>query len=452
VRHDKQRRHARACGWLLGLSLAVPAAVAVAEDLLFHYQLGIRNDPKLRAAEANRNAVNEKRAQVRAGFFPTISATAARNRNDQEVATHDFIFSQPAGRAVYYNNEYRLSLSQPIFHAELFSGYRVASADLRQAEAQYAAAYHDLAVRIAEAYFDVLFAQDTLSVALAEKEALAHQSESARARLKSGLVPITDVHDADAGLQNALAQVISAQNQVADKREALAEITGQQPGELALLRPGLALVLPDPPDIDRWARTAAQQNPAVLAAAAAMESAHAAIAQSRSGHYPTLDVVGSVARDNADASIPGPGVISDTAAFGLQLKIPLYQGGLVQARTQEAAYRYDAARQDLEARRRNTERTARAAFQSVSAGMAKIEALQHTVDATSASLAARSQGYRAGLYTTLDVLNVTRDFSRARRDLAEARYRYTLGLLQLKQAAGTLNEEDLAAINRWLQR
>lgn len=432
--------------WLAQLS---PAATA-AEDLLFHYQLAVRNDPKLAAAKANRDALNQKALQSEAAFFPTVSATAARTRTNQEVDTRGFIFSQPAGRTAHYSNEYRLSLSQPLFHPELSRGNRVANADLLQAEAQHLSAYQELIVRTAQAYFDVLLAQETLSVAIAEKEAMSHQQESAKARLNSGLVPVTDVHDAEAGFQNALSQEIGARNQLADKREALTEITGQRPGELAVLAETLTPVLPDPADIEQWTRAASEQNPAIKAAAAAMESARETIARSRAGHYPTLHLVGSIARDNAEASIPGPGVLSDNSAVGLELKFPLYQGGLVGHRIQEAAYRYEAARQDLAARRRTVERATRSAFQSVTAGIAKIEALRKTVNAAAASRTARSEGYRTGLHTTLDVLNITRDLSRARRDLAEGRYSYALGLLQLEQAAGTLSEEDVMAINRWL--
>lgn len=446
---------ARLCGGCLGLTLIlvllIPVSAFGTEDLLFHYRLALRGDPKLRSAEANRNAVGEKLSEAEAGFFPTVAANATRNKNVEQVATENFISSQPAGNAKYYSNEYRLNVSQPVYHADLFAGYRVASADLRRAQSEYAAARQDLTVRVAQAYFDVLLAQDTLAFTGAAKEAVAHQLESAKARLQAGLAPITDVNDAEAGYQNARSQEIDAQNQVADKRQALAEISGQPPEALASLGPNIPLVLPEPPDIDQWTQTAEQQNPAIQAAEAAMESARQTIAQNRTGHYPTLDLVGSRTRDDADASITGPGVRTDNTVVGLQLNVPLYQGGLISARTREAADRYEAAQQDLEARRRNVERTTRSAFQGASGGIAKIQALQQAVESAAASLAAKTEGYSAGLYTTLDVLIATRDLYRAKRDLAEARYGYLLSLLQLKQSAGTLNDDDLIAVNHWLQ-
>ena len=444
------RRHLPEAGLCMALLVCMPV-VCTAEDLSFHYALALQNDPKLRAAEANRNAVSEKVSQARAGFLPTLGASANLNKNNETVVTDAFTFSQPAGQATFHSREYRLNLSQPIFRAEVFAAFQVASADARQAEAQTVAARQDLILRVSQAYFEALLAQDALSYASAEKEAMAHQRESAKGRLQAGLAPITDVHDAEAALQTARSHEIDAQNQLADKREALAETTGQRPGTLATLIENLPTVTPEPPDIDAWARTARQQNPAIQAAKAAVDSAHEVIAQNRAGHYPTLDLVGSNTKDDANGSITGPGVRTDNRVIGLQLNVPIFQGGLINARTREAAYRYEAARQDMEAKQRNVERTTRASYQNVNGGIAKIGAFTQSVAAATESLAAKTQGYRAGLYTTLDVLNATRDLYRAKRDLAEARYGYGVSLLQLKQAAGTLNDEDLQIVNGWLR-
>ena len=292
------------------LLLLAPIAGFGAEDLLQQYKLALEHDPKLRAAEANRNAVDERKAQAQAGFFPTITASGTRNKNRQKVTTQGYISSQPPGEAYYYDKQYRVGLSQPVLHAELLAGYQAANADLRQAEAQYVVAAQELMVRVAQAYFDVLAAEDALSLATAEKNAMAHQMESARARLKGGLAPITDVHDAEAAYQNALSQEIEAQNQLADKREAVAEITGVRPAGLAPLGHQLPLSPPDPPDIGKWTDAALQQNPAIQAATAAVESARESISQMRAGHYPTLDLVSTRSRSQADGSITGPAPVA----------------------------------------------------------------------------------------------------------------------------------------------
>lgn len=329
---------------------------------------------------------------------------------------------------------------------------RLAGADVERAEAEYAAARQDLLIRVARAYFDVLLAQEGLALTRAEKDTVARQFESAQARLKAGLAPITEVNDTRARLQFVVAQEIEAQNQLDDKREALREISGELSGNLARLGSNMPLVQPESADIDKWTESALAQNLSIQAARAAAESARENAAQNRAGHYPTLDIVGSHARTDADRSIPGPGVRSDNTVVGLQLAIPLYQGGLVNAKTREARYRYEAALQELEARRRAVRRETRAAFQGVVGTSEKTKALEQTVGSATASLAAKTEGYRAGLYTAVNVLDATRDLFRAQRDLAEARHSYVLNLLQLKLAAGTLRDDDLVAINEWLHR
>jgi outer membrane protein len=433
----------------VGLALASPS---FAEDLVFHYQRALESDPKFQGARANRDAVSERRAQAQAGFFPTIGATASRNRHDEEVITDSTITSRPTGQARYSSSEYRLNLSQPVYNATLLSGWRAADADLQRAEAEYAASRQELMLRVAQAYFDVLLAQETLSLVRAEKDTLARQLDSAQVRLNAGAGSITDVHDTRARFQTVLAQEIEIQNQLDDKREALRELSGEAPGSLANLHKEMPLISPEPADMKRWTETAANQNLVLQAAKAAEESARQAIAQNRAGHYPTLNLVGSRTRTDADASIPGPGVRSDESILGLQLNVPIFQGGLVNAKVNEATYRYEAARQEVEAKRRAVERGTRAAFQGVTGARAKIEALEQTVAAAGASLTAKSEGYRAGVYTTVDVLDATRDLYRAQRDYAEARHNYVLSLLQLKLAAGTLNDDDLSAIINWLHR
>lgn len=431
----------------IGLLLALPV---LAQDLLFHYERALESAPKFRSSQATRDAVQERRAQALAGFFPTIGATAARNRHDEEVITDSTVTSRPTGEARYSSSEYRLNLSQPIYNAAVAAGWRIADADLQRADAEYAASRQALMLEVAQAYFDVLLSQETLSLVRAEKETLSRQLESAEVRLKAGAGSITDVHDTQARFQTVLAQEIEAENDLDDKREALREHSGETPDSLANLHKDMPVITPEPPDMQRWTETAINQNLSLQAAKAAEESARQTISQHRAGHYPTLNLIGNHTRTDADGSIPGPGVRSDETVLGLQLNVPLFQGGLVNARVNEASHRYEAAKQDTEARKRAVERGARAAYQGVTGARAKIEALQHTITATSASVTAKREGYRAGVYTTVDVLDATRDLYRAQRDYAEARHRYVLSLLQLKLAAGTLSDSDIQAINRWL--
>lgn len=441
-----ERTRARTPALLL-VMLGLLCTPTQAEDLLSIYKLALDNDPRLRAAEANYRANQEKLPQARANLLPSLSGTAARSKNDEEVITDASIFSRPAGQAKYRSNEYKLSLTQPIYNAAYWANLRQASAEVRRAEAEYQAARQDLILRVSQAYFEVLLAQDAVSLARAEKQALARHLEAIEGRRKAGLANITDANDARARYQIAFAQEIEAISKLDDAREALREIVGRLPGTLAGLSDHATAVTPDPPDIDRWAESASAHNATLRAAKEAVDAAREAVERNRAAHYPTLDAVGNRSRLDADASIPGPGVRTDNTVVGLQLTVPLFQGGLVNSRVEEAAQRHNSALQELEGQRRAVERSARAAFQGVASAAARIEALLQAIVAADSALAGKTEGRAVGLYTTQDVLDATRDLYRAKRDYAEARHLYLLNFLKLKNAAGVLTEDDVAVIN-----
>lgn len=436
---------------VLSAGLLFLAFSAQAEDLLAIYQLARANDPKFRAAESVYLAEREKLPQARAGFMPTINATASRDRNNIDTITDSFVVGRPSTQSDFFSSEYSLRLSQPVYNAAIFSGFSQAKAEVRRAEAEYAAASQDLILRVAQVYLEILLAQDSLEFASAEKISIQRQLESAEARLKVGLATITDVHDAKARFEIAAAQETEAENVLQDKYQALRELTGRVPGSLARVGASMPLVMPEPADINQWVEKSLMQNYSLLAKRAATESTSEEIKRQRAGHSPTIDLVGSRVRNDSDGSYTGPGIRTDSTVVGLQLNVPLFQGGLVNSRTEEATHRHDAAQQDFEATRRVTEREARASYLGVVGGTAKVTALSQAVVASESALEAKIQGFAAGINTNLDVLDATRDLYRAKRDLASARYDYLLSMLRLKQAAGTLNEYDVVQANGWLQ-
>ena len=439
------------CLLALATGLHFLGSSAHAEDLLAIYKLARENDPKIRAAQSRYLAERERLPQARAGLMPTFNARAGRDRNNNETVTDSFIISRPSARFDYSSSEYSLRLSQPVYNAAVFSGFSQAKAEVRRAEAEYTAASQDLVLRVAQAYLESLLAQDSLEFIHSEKISIQRQLESAEARLKVGLATITDVHDARARFEIATAQETEAENALHDKHEALRELTGRSPESLARVGANMPLITPGPADINQWAGKALMQNYSLLAKRATTESAREEIKRQRAGHYPTLDLVGTRTRNDADGSVTGPGIRTDNTVVGLQLNVPLFQGGLVRSRTDEAAHRYDAALQEFEATRRATEREARASYLGVVGGAAKVRALSQAVVAGESALEAKTQGFAAGINTNLDVLDATRDLYRAKRDLSSARYDYLLNMLRLKQAAGTLGESDAIQINGWLQ-
>ena len=439
------------CISALAAGLLFLAPVARAEDLLTVYSLAHESDPKFRAAQSVYLAEREKLPQARAGLMPTLTARASRDRNKNETVTDSFIIGRPSAGFEYSSSEYMLSLSQPVYNAAIFSGFSQAKAEVRRAEAEYAVAAQDLILRVAQVYLEMLLAQDSLEFTRAEKTSIRRQWESAEARLKVGLATITDVHDARARYETAAAQEIEAENGLQDKREALRELTGRLPESPARIGVNMPLITPEPADINQWVEKSLAQNYSLLAKREAADGAREEIKRQRAGHYPTLDLVGTRTRNDADGSVTGPGIRADNTVVGLQLNVPLFQGGLIGSRTEEAAHRYDATQQEFEATRRATERTARAAYLGVAGGMAKVTALTQAVVAGESALNAKTEGFAAGVNTNIDVLDASRDLYRAKRDMSSARYDYLLNMLRLKQAAGTLGENDLAQINGWLQ-
>lgn len=428
----------------------VLAAPVDAGDLLDAFRLAEQNDAKYRAATANYQATRTRVPQARAGLLPSVNATGDITRNDVETRTDLDILSRPRGRAVYDSTGYRLSLKQPVYNAVAFAALRQARAEVRRAEAEYVVARHDLIVRIAEAYFQVLAAKDSLNFAIAERQATARQLEIAEGRREVGLAAITDVHDARARYEIAKAQEIDAENRLEDKQEALRELTGSRIERLSPLGQSMPLITPDPPDVEQWVQTAAAQSFAVAVRRETLVMAREEVQRQRAGHYPTLDIVGNQTREDADASISGPGIRSDTSVVGLQLSVPLYQGGAVSARTSEAAHRYMAARAELEGQQRATERAIRTTYHGAASGAARVSALMQAVTAAGRAFDAKRQGFEAGINSNLDVLDAARELFRTRRDLAAARYEYVQNTLRLKQAVGSLSEDDLVQANAWL--
>ncbi len=426
---------------LLAAALVLPQA-ALASDLLGVYHQALESDPQLRAAEAAHRAAMEIRPQSRSALLPQVNLSAERNTIDSDITG--------LGNRNYDTNGYTLSLVQSIYHHDTYVQLRQADAGIAQADAELRAAGHGLILRVAEAYFNLLAAEDNLEFAEAEKRAISQQLRQTKQRFEVGLSAITDVHEAQASHDLAVAQEIAAQNQLEIAREALRELTGNEPDGTAPLSGEMALVGPEPADIDQWVETALQQNLGLLATEASVNAAREEVKRRQSGHYPSLDLVASRRySDTRDA--PSFGNESTTNTIGLQLNVPLYSGGRTSATVREAGHRLTQALEGLDQQRRATVRQTRSAYLGVIAGISRVKALKQSLSSTQTALEATQAGFEVGTRTVVDVLNSQRLVYLARRDYARARYDYLLATLSLKQAAGTLDIADLESINRWFK-
>lgn len=428
---------------LLALLLTATGAQA-ADDLMTVYQQAQRHDPVINQAKAALNAAEELRPQARAALLPTIGATGGYERVRQ-----DFDGSTSSSDDSFPSRSWSIQLTQPLFRYSSFILLKQADAQIAQSGAEFAAAEQNLITRAGEAYFGVLAALNALQVAQAEQAAVARQLEQAERRFEVGLIAMTEVHEARARRDLVAAQVIEAESLLASQLGVLEELTGRASWNLAPLRAEIPLTPPEPADPQAWQRTAEEQNWRLTAQRYAAEVALHTVGVRRGDHFPSLDLRGDYGAVNQDGG-RFAGETRETSV-GLNLTVPLYQGGAVNARIREAQHRYTFAREQLEETRRAVLRQTGDAYRGVLSSILRVRALEQAVVSTQSALEATEAGFEVGTRTIVDVLDAQRERFRAERDLQQARYDYLLNTLRLKQAAGTLAPEDLAAVNRLLK-
>ena len=439
--------HYRMRRLITAMGLVLAATAAHAEDILDVYHQALQADPQLRAAEAANQAAQEAKPLSRSALLPQVNLGAGLSYNEYDIT------QSPSGSSDgdYDTKQYSLSLQQPVYHRDYFIQLKQADAKIRQANAELEAARQGLMVRVTQAYLSVLAAMDSLEFAQAEKKATEQQLNQTKQRFEVGLSAITDVHEAQAGYDAAVAAEIVARNLVDTRREGLREITNQDSGTLSVLVEKIPLVMPEPADIDAWVKQAQEQNLSLLAVEAATETARQEIERRRSGHFPTLDVVASHSySDSVDSPVFGTERTDNS--ISLQLNVPLYSGGYTSASTREAVAQHTQAQEQLEQARRSATRQAREAYLNVVAGISNVQARKQAVNSANTALEATQTGFEVGTRTAVDVLNAQRELFGARANYSSARYDYILSLLLLKQATGSLSIDDLQALNRELQK
>ncbi|MEQ1813613.1 MAG: TolC family outer membrane protein, partial [Candidatus Nitrotoga sp.] len=345
---------------------------------------------------------------------------------------------------------YGISLVQPLFRQQNWHAYSIADLQVAQSEAQLKNAEQELILRVAQAYFDVLIAQENVQSSEAQKAAIIGQLHQAKELFNAGSATITDVYEAQARLDLVNAQAIVANSNLATRRTALQQMvnvpltTLQAPNTPNKPGQQFKLVPPHPPDMQFWLDNAQRNNPLLNIAKISVELAKKDRIRNRDGHYPTLDLVANYARNFSDAPL---GSNNRAASVGVQLNMPLFQGGSTQSKWREAEANYDRIRDDLSVAQRNLAVQTQQAFLGVGSGVAQVQALQQALKSSESLLEASKLGQSAGVRTNLDVLNAQQQLYATRRDLAQAQYAYLYSLLQLNAAIGTLTEEVLTKVN-----
>lgn len=455
----------------LAVALALGATNAHADDLMQIYQEARASDPSLAGAEATKLATDENVDQVRALLLPQIGANASYSRttggdNGTTIITDP---NDPSGNGIPVPGYSRTqnfrslgaTLQQSVLDISKWTALKASRYTAKAGAATYDSAQQRLLVDVTRAYFNVLTAVDTLTFGVANEKALARQLEQAQQRFEVGLAAITDVNDAQAQHDQAVASVIKDQNDVDTARETVRQLTNREPGEFKRLRDSLPLDTPTPNDPAAWVAVALKHNPDLNSAAFQLDAANTNIETARAGHYPTINADLGYARSTqwGDTRFQGGGnggfqsYAGDPkwgGSIGLTLNVPIFSGGFTQSRVRQAVYNRDFALDQLEFNRRQVEAATRNSFRTVIAGAAEVEATQAAVKSAQSSVEATQAGYDVGTRTIVDVLISQQTLLQAQSAHSAARHAFVLNQILLKQAAGVVEVQDLVAINALL--
>ncbi len=434
---------------ILGLAVALAGTTPVAAaDLIQTYRDAAVNDAQYAGARNQLLAGRERYPQGLSLLLPQVSATASYTRFNVKVAE---VAPFGGAESTYNQRAYGLTLSQPLFRWANWQQYKQGELSVIASEAQFAQSQQDLIVRVTQAYFDVLFAQDSIDFATGQKAAVSEQLASAKRNFEVGTTTITDTNEAQARFDLADAQEIAARSNYDVARAALQQIIGRPPGTLSPLVRDVELSAPLPLELERWVSSAETQSYVVAQNQANFEIARRQIDVNRAGHLPTVDLIANRSYNNANSALNA--VQSQTVnSIGVQLSIPLYTGGATSSRVRESIALADRAENDLDFARRAAAQNARTSYFAVTSGLAQVRALQAAEISSKSALDSNKLGYQVGVRTNIDVLNAQQQLFLTQRDLSRARYDVLLNGLRLKSAAGSLVEEDLQRINALLAR
>ncbi|MDJ0904766.1 MAG: TolC family outer membrane protein [Woeseiaceae bacterium] len=447
----------------------VPAA-GHAASLLEVYQQALQSDPRIHEAEARRLAALEAEPQARGLYLPQVGFSGSWTKDNTEGSgvINQFVQEPPnSGNFIVRpfpfeqntkdeTTRWQLDLRQTIFRWDQIVGLRRADKIVARAEADREAAQQDLIVRVGQAYFDVLGAEDRLTSTHANRQAIARQLEQAKQRFEVGLIAITDVQESQAAYDQATADEIAAKRSLATAREFLREITGEYVSNLDAPGDEFPMRAPNPASELDWVDLALTQNLAVVSSRLDEKLARDEISFRRNGHYPTVDLVANMGESDTDGKQDtGQGFLDtkrdfETDSIGIQVTVPIFAGGTTSSRVREAVYLHRASREQLQRVTRETERATRDAYLGVMAEMSRVEALAQAVESSQTALEATQAGFDVGTRTIVDVLNSQFNLYRSITLFYQARYDYLMNVLRLKQAAGTLQIQDLEEIDQHL--
>ncbi|RDX35943.1 type I secretion protein TolC [Kangiella sp. HD9-110m-PIT-SAG07] len=437
-------------------------------DLLTVYKDALNNDTQYKISEASLKATEQDYRISRSSLLPQIGGSVSRSRSDSDSEGQgvDGAPSDPFNREVN-STSYGVQLDQVLFDWGQWIALDQSEMRVRAAELSHAANLQSLMLRTTQVYFNVLAAEESLSITQNEKAALQKQLDLTREQYESGLANATDFLNSQANYDQAVANEISQETALVNAQEALREVTGQYYGELESVGNSITMQQPSPSNMDDWMRVATESNLGLKAQQMNVRVARDEVKRNRSGHYPRADfrVSYSDTDSDTDTTFPQgttgtpalpPGFVSSSSQLsngyqaGITISVPLFSGFRTSAQTEKAKQNYLRTTHELEQNARSVQMAVRSAFTTLEASIQSFKANKRVLESSQSSLEATQDGYQAGTRNIIDVLQATRAVYAAERSLSQAKFNYLINGLKLEQAVGTLTEKDIEQVNQWL--
>jgi len=424
---------------IFGLFALTPIS-ANSSNLLDVYQAAQKSDPILKQSIYQQESTQEDLTQAYATLYPTISASASLSENySTNISNQDYDYSK---------QNIQLQLDQTVYDARALIARDMAELQVKSGEDTLEQARQSLILRVTNAYFDVLLAEDSFKLNQLELKAISRQLEQAQQRYEVGIIAITEVLTAQAGYDKTLANSLAAENDLKISNEQLKEITGSSFSDLARLSEEFNLQSPIPNDINEWVNTALENNPGITSLKYQIDSMKKNIKLQQSSHYPSLNLNANYQYSDVDGPTASSARAGSDSSINLKLSVPIYTGGKISSSIRQANSDYELMASKLDELQRSIEKQTRSYFLGVISNIAQIKALKQAVISAKSSLDATEAGYMVGTQTIVDMLNIQRDLYAAKKQLLSAQYNYVKSMIALKSSAGTLTEKDLAEVNQ----
>ena len=445
--HPNRRRLTRptvARAWWVALCLLSANPSAFAYDLWQAYQDAQQNDPTYLSSMAEKEVYDAQKSQARAVILPTIMVTGGIYKTRKQFWYNQLpdTHTKPANLTV--------SLNQPIFALDKLTGYKQVSVNAQIGDLKLAQAKQDLITRVVQAYFSAWLAEHNVQVAKNVLTAAERQYQMAQKNFEVGNTTVIDTQEAQTMWHNAQATLINAQTNVDNAKSTLESVVGHPIDEpLAGISAPLKLKMPVPDTADKWVARANESNYNVKMAQLGYQVADLETTRMAQQRLPQISIVASRKWNRSNYHDLNDEQTA-TNTIGLEVSMPIFDGGLIGGQVREAEAKKTISAQSLRATQISVAQGTRAAYNQAVSGLATISALESAQSAAKKSADSNLLGYQLGMRINVDVLNAQNTYAQAQYNLAQAQYNTILGNVNLKSAVGGLNDEDVQYINALL--